>query len=304
MDNLAPIAIFCYNRPDYLKKLLETLEMNRLANKSDIYFFVDYPKSDSDKLAHKNIVSLIEENWQFKSKNIIVRSYNYGVKKNIMDGITQVINDRKKLIILEDDLEINTYFLDYMNKALNLYENNKKVWHIGGYNYPTLRLSSNKAYFTHHMNCWGWATWEDRWNNIFDNLNKKIVEEQIKDFNFKNLLTTNYNQLTANENKKISTWAIFWYQTIFLNNGYCLMPSKSVVLNKGFENGEHGTGNQNAIKKLSNNKISNFPKKIIISKLFDRILSLYFLKNIIIDYVFYHIKKRFPFFLSKKRNVI
>ena len=111
------------------------------------------------------------------------------------------------------------------------------------------------------MNCWGWATWEDRWNNIFDNLNNKIVEEQIKDFNFKNLLTTNYNQLTANENKKISTWAIFWYQTIFLNNGYCLMPSKSVVLNKGFENGEHGTGNQNAIKKLSNNKISNFPKK-------------------------------------------
>ena len=88
MDNLAPIAIFCYNNTDYLKKLLETLEMNRLANKSDIYFFVDYPKRDSDKLAHKNIVSLIEENWQFKSKNIIVRSYNYGVKKNIMDGIT------------------------------------------------------------------------------------------------------------------------------------------------------------------------------------------------------------------------
>lgn len=156
MDNVAPIVIFCYNRPDYLKKLLQTLEMNRLANKSDVYFFVDYPKRDFDKLAHK----------------------------------------------------------------------------------------------------------------------------------------------------KISTWAIFWYQTIFLNKGYCLMPSKSVVLNKGFENGEHGTGNKNSIKKLSNNKISNFPKKIIISKLFDRILSLYFLKNIIINYVFYHIKKRSPFFLSKKRNVI
>lgn len=48
------------------------LEMNRLANKSDVYFFVDYPKRDSDKLAHKNIVSLIEENWKFKSKNIII----------------------------------------------------------------------------------------------------------------------------------------------------------------------------------------------------------------------------------------
>lgn len=44
MDNVAPIVIFCYNRPDYLKKLLQTLEMNRLANKSDVYFFVDYPK--------------------------------------------------------------------------------------------------------------------------------------------------------------------------------------------------------------------------------------------------------------------
>lgn len=254
-------------------------------------------------MAHKNIVSLIEENWQFKSKNTTVRPFNYGVKKNILDGITQVIKDRKKLIILEDDLVVNKYFLDYMNEALNLYENDKKVWHIGGYNYPTLRLSSNKAYFTPHMNCWGWATWEDRWDNIFDNLNNKLVEEQIKDFNFKNLLTTNYNQLIANENKKINTWAIFWYQTIFLNNGYCLMPSKSVVLNKGFEIGVHGTGNQNAIKKLSNNKISNFPKKIIISKIFETILTIYFLKNKTIDYVCYHMKKISTFFQSDKHNV-
>ena len=39
----------------------------------------------------------------------------------------------------------------------------------------------------------------------------------------------------GNQNKKINSWAISWYVSIFENNGYCLNPPVNLVLNKGFD---------------------------------------------------------------------
>ena len=44
-----------------------------------------------------------------------------------------------------------------------------------------------------------------------------------------------WSQITANLRGDINTWAIFWYATIFENNGLCLNPSKSFVRNVGHD---------------------------------------------------------------------
>ena len=46
--------------------------------------------------------------------------------------------------------------------------------------------------------------------------------------------------MIQNKNGEIDTWAIFWYATIFKNNGLCLSPNTSYVHNIGLDNsGEH-----------------------------------------------------------------
>ena len=138
------------------------------------------------------------------------------------------------------------------------------------------------------MNCWGWATWDFRWNEVFNNLINNIQESQIEDFNFYNLIENNYRQIELNQQNKINTWAIFWYQTIFLNQGICLFPSKSLVINNGFDgSGVHSPNKKNLTKTINSNKIKTF-RSFKISFIYT-VLKL-FLKEII-NFIIYHLKK-------------
>ena len=66
-------------------------------------------------------------------------------KKNIISGISEVIESYGKAIIVEDDLVLGKYFLNYMNRALIHYENSSEIWHINGYSYPQILKNSNKS---------------------------------------------------------------------------------------------------------------------------------------------------------------
>ena len=70
---------------------------------------------------------------------------------------------------MEDDCLPMPGFYSFMRQALTCYESEKRVFSIGGYQpipqeyfkgYPYSLVST--ARFT----CWGWATWQDRWELI------------------------------------------------------------------------------------------------------------------------------------------
>jgi len=83
---------------------------------------------------------------------------------SIIDGVTNIVNRYGKIIVLEDDLVTSQYFLKFMNEALEFYQDEKKVWHISGWNYPINIDIKDDVFLWRVMNCWGWATWKDRWN--------------------------------------------------------------------------------------------------------------------------------------------
>ena len=143
---------------------------------------------------------------------------------------------------LEDDIVTAKGFLRYMNEALDLYEHEDKVMHIGSYlPYTNSSLSLPETFFSRFMSCWGWATWKTSWDKT--NWNESELYEQIKDpkvryeFNLEGVLNF-HEQLENNINGSIHTWAIKWFTSIFLCNGLCLYPSHSLTKNIGFD----GTG--------------------------------------------------------------
>ena len=102
--SLSPIAFFAYNRPYHTIKSLESLKKNKLSKKSNIIIFIDGPKNDfDDKEKVDAVKKIINKVNGFKSKKIFLRKKNYGLSKNFISGISQVLKSYQKVIVLEDD---------------------------------------------------------------------------------------------------------------------------------------------------------------------------------------------------------
>ena len=243
--SLAPIVLFVYNRPQHTLKTLEALMQNELAEKSELFIFCDGPKADAKKQDRQRINKVRDlvkkKNW---CKKVTIREsqVNKGLADSIVAGVTEILNTYGKIIVLEDDIVMAKGFLKYMNEALDLYENESKVMHIGSYlPYTNSHKKLPETFLSRFMSCWGWATWETSWNQA--NWDESQLYEQIKDpkvryeFNLEGVLNF-HEQLENNINGSINTWAIKWFTSIFLCNGLCLYPSHSLTKNIGFD----GTG--------------------------------------------------------------
>lgn len=265
----SPIALFVYNRPRHLRKTLNSLKKNPETRMSTIYIFSDAFKNKDllNKKKVNEVREIIKKINFFRKKVIIERKKNIGLKKNILTGISSVLKKHSKIIILEDDLIVSKFFLKYMNESLKKFENFKRIWHISAWNYDIRNINSKKdAFFIGNMNCWGWGTWKDRWLKLNTNSKyfiKKFTNKDKYKFNLEGSFE-NFSQIIRNHNKTLSTWAIFWNATIFLNNGLCLNPVKSFTVNIGQDSSGTNTVNPQLLnKRLNNNKKFKLPTNII-----------------------------------------
>ena len=122
-NKLAPIVLFCYNRPWHTQQTLDALALNELASASDLIVYCDGPKNDSDDKTLLSITetrNVIKSEKRFNSITIVESDYNKGLATSIIEGVTEVVNLYGKIIILEDDLVTSQGFLRYMNDALDI----------------------------------------------------------------------------------------------------------------------------------------------------------------------------------------
>jgi hypothetical protein len=248
INYLAPIVLFVYNRPDHTRQTLDALAANTLADESELFIFSDAPKNEPAAEKVRAVRSYIKTVRGFKSVHIVERETNWGLAKSIIEGVTEIVNQYGKVIVLEDDIVTSPYFLKFMNGALDFYENEKKVWHISGWNYPVKTNGIGGAFFWRTMSCWGWATWRGRWRYFekdVDKLVSSFTEKDIYRFNI-NGADNMWGQVLANKSGAINTWAIFWYAAVFRNDGLCLNPAKSFVRNIGFDATGIHCGNSSA----------------------------------------------------------
>lgn len=237
MKSLAPIALFVYNRPNHTKKTIDALKQNKLASQSELYVYADASRKHSEQSNVDQVRLLISQIEGFKKVTIIEQDTNIGLAKSIVSGVSDIVNKHGRVIVLEDDLVTSPVFLTFMNRALEFYIDKKNVWHISGWNYPLEQSGLGSTFLWRAMNCWGWATWSDRWTHFEKNAEQLIgtfTKDDIRQFNLNNCENF-WDQVLANKAGKIDTWAIFWYATIFQNNGLCLNPTVSYVTNIGLD---------------------------------------------------------------------
>lgn len=269
----APIILFIYNRPDHTLQTLEALAANTLAQESDLFIFADGPKENAtleqlEKI--KQTRELARSKTWCKNVTVIESEKNKGLAASIISGVTEIANKYGRVIVLEDDIVTGKYFLEFMNTALEKYADEKKIWHITGWRDPVKRAEAGGSYFYPTMDCWGWATWADRWQYFKKDVSyyQSVFTDEMKfHFNIEGSDPGMWSQIEANADGRINTWAIFWYATIFLCNGLCLAPTKSLVKNVGFDNsGVHcGTNPAQEIHHDLNFEITGFPSEICVN---------------------------------------
>lgn len=247
MPNLAPIVLFAYNRPTHTSQTLTALAANDGAESSDLIVFCDGPKDDRD-CSKVNRVRKIVRNFEgFNSITVFEKETNYGLGTAIPRDISYTFNRYNRVIVLEDDIITSPAFLLFMNRALDWYAEDRRVWHVSGWGYPFPEKDMAKlpqTYFWRGMNCWGWATWADRWAS-FNKKPQRILntwpKQAKKRFDLNNSGIF-WRQIVANAYGKKSTWAIFWYASIFEHGGLCLNPAISYVKNIGFDGSGQNCG--------------------------------------------------------------
>ena len=238
VEKLAPICLFTYSRLDETKQTVEALKKNFLAPKSELFIFSDGPKNHESKDRVKVVRDYIKTIDGFKKITIFESKTNEGLAKSIINGVTKVVNEYGKVIVLEDDLLTTPNFLDFMNQALLFFELNLSIYSINGYSLALKRIKLDSHYIHFRSFPWGWATWENRWNlNHFD---KKKINQIIQKYpkllyDFKSDNGNDVVKMLKRTLKgEISSWYIRWVFNNYLCGKKSLFPATSKVENIGY----------------------------------------------------------------------
>lgn len=244
---LAPILLFVYNRPLHVRRSIESLLANELAKESELYIFSDAAKDEMAQPNVNEVREFIHSIKGFKEIHYVERTENWGLARNIIDGVTTLVNQYGRVIVLEDDLIVAPYFLQFMNDALETYKDEENVCHIQACDFTKDPILPD-TFLIKWTGSWGWATWKRAWK-LFNPNGQELLDELIRrkltyrfDFNGK----YGYTRMLRNQIKgKNNSWAIRWNASLFLADKLSLNVGKSLIQNEGFDGSGTNCGSGN-----------------------------------------------------------
>lgn len=241
-DSVSPVVVFAYNRPEKLDNCLNSLEKCEKAESTMLYVFCDGPKSASDVEMVERVREVAKKharNSVFKNFSIVTQECNKGLAESVISGVTKIVNEYGSVIVVEDDLVVKPSFLIFLNEGLRFYRDEKDYGSISAFTYPMdcLNKYDMDVFATRKAECWGWATWADRWNDAeWRNVDfKRYFSDVSERIQFEHLEAGLDRLMYLQYKGKIDSWAIRWVFYLFRMNMLTVYPKKSRVANEGFD---------------------------------------------------------------------
>lgn len=237
----AAVVMFTYRRPRHTRLAVESLLRNQDAARTELIVYSDAPARPGVAKDVAEVRAYIRSVVGFSRITLIEREHNLGLAQSIISGVGEVLARHGRAIVVEDDLVVSPFFLDFMNEGLRRYEDDERVASIHGYMYPVKGVALPDAFFLRGADCWGWATWSRAWRH-FEPDGRKLAAELRRrklvpafDLDGRYPFFRMLRQQIAGKN---DSWAIRWHASAFLAGMLTLYPARSHVLNTGAD----GTG--------------------------------------------------------------
>ncbi len=246
MSTNAPIALFIFNRPRHLRNTLAALAKCQGFAGAPIFVFADGPRRPDDvstvEAARAAAKDLLGDHAVYRFSDT-----NKGLARSIIDGVSAVLREYDRVIVLEDDLDLAPGFLTYMNAALDRYAAEDQVYQISGHAFDAPELAARTtAAFLPFIGTWGWATWRRAWKQMDETASGWEAIKKHPELRRRFNLGGVYDYATMLERQmqgKRDSWGIRWYWSVFAHDGLVLYPPRTLVRNEGFDgSGSHGRG--------------------------------------------------------------
>lgn len=233
-NTYAPIVFFAFNRPEHTARTLAALAANTEAIDSVLHIFVDGARNDEEQVAVAEVLRIANATTGFCSVVVHASAVNRGLYLSITRGVTQVVAEAKRVIVVEDDILVSPCFLKYMNDGLERYADDQRIGSIHGYAPPIGGLP--KFFFLRGGDCWGWATWEDRWA-LFDPDARHLLLALVGRGELRTFSSTygiqSLRHLIRRSRGRNQSWSAHWNASLFLESRLTLHTGTSFVQNIG-----------------------------------------------------------------------
>lgn len=233
--NIATI-LFTYNRSYHTNEVIKALSQN-IVLPQKLYVFQDGLKCEEHRAEWEKVTALIQ-NVDFCPTELHISKMNLGVAQSIVSGINYVLDRHEAVIVLEDDCVPSVSFGNYMEQCLEKYEDNQRVWCIGGFNDPVkLDRDEYDVYGCGRTSSWGWGTWRDRWKKFsFDNdILKRLKSSGEKSVDLATWGNDCEQMILETIAGRGDVWDAYWSLQMIENNGICVLPYESLIRNIGFD---------------------------------------------------------------------
>ncbi len=235
----APIALFAYNRPVHLARTLSALQANPLARESELFAFSDGPKHSQDRQAIEEVRLVLRRVEGFGRVSLQEQPTNLGLARSIIGGVTNLVQQYGRIIVMEDDLVVAPGFLEFMNQALSHFSIETRVMQIAGYMFPIPEaVTLGDVFFTRQAASCGWATWARAWQHFNPNSDALLKQISLTGRRHEFDLDGTYpyfEHLTKQADGKLDVWGVRWHASMFMQQGLCLYPTQSLVSNIGMD---------------------------------------------------------------------
>lgn len=260
----APLLLFVYNRPGHTRRCLRSLAANASAHNHPLYVFSDGPRSPAEVPLVEKVRQTIRREAPCRDLVLIERPINRGLAPSVIAGMTEVMARHERAIVLEDDLELSPFFLDFMQAALERYGDEPRVMQISGYMFPLGLSETIPCPLLPLISSWGWATWARAWRHFdpaLGGFRQLQTDSQLRRrFDLQDSYPF-FHLLERQARGQADSWAIRWYLSVFRQNGLTLFPPVSLVQNRGWDgSGTHCTSGRQFDTPLATQPSWNFPE--------------------------------------------
>lgn len=266
----SPILLMTYRRPNNTKLILQLLKKY---DQKNIVVFNDGLKKKEHLLDHERTRKIILDFKKLNKLEVIFPKKNLTQKNNLPFALNKVFKKYDRAIILEDDCIPNRSFFKFCNLLLEKYKYDNRISQISGNNFLNFkkykRRNIDSYFFSNFTSSWGWATWKNRWQGVYD---KEILlwplikkEKWLKDI-FNN--QKSYDFWTKAFDRRFKNldddWDRPWTLANLINNRLNIFPNKNLISNIGDDNAAlHSNPKKWNNLKLENMKFPLIHPKII-----------------------------------------
>lgn len=235
----APVLISTLNRYEHFRRCLESLERCTGAELTDVYVGLDYPPSEKYVAGWEKIDAYLKEKESshgFKNLYVRRRDHNCGPGGNMKLLYDDVRDISDRYISTEDDNELSPCFLEYMNKTLEKYKEDKRVVCVCGYT-PFVYEGGENVYFNRRTHAWGVGRWFEKGAKSKDFRTLEYMESILKDFRKSMQLYKFHPIILKRVMDQVISHRVYGdvsfscYCVLF--NKYCVYPAKPLVKNWG-----------------------------------------------------------------------